>query len=121
MKKILIAAAALAWASIASAGTYHVGKYLLCYDCHSMHGSQSHGFGGGTVSVGPTAGAKDGDWQYSTTNVYEYLLKGAESESCMACHDSKAFAPDVIGGPTAAEEEPGGAPPPPGDVTAPPM
>jgi hypothetical protein len=99
MKKLMVAAALLTFGAVASAGEYHVGKYLLCYDCHSMHGSQSHSFGS-TTALG-TAGAASaklgGDWQFAQNTVYQYLLKGAESESCMACHDGKQFAPDVVG------------------------
>jgi len=99
MKKLMVAAAMLVFGGVASAGEYHVGKYLLCYDCHSMHGSQSHGFGNATAlgSPGPASAQLGGDWQFAQNTVYQYLLKGAESESCMACHDGKTFAPDVVG------------------------
>ena len=99
MKKLMVAAALLAFAGIASAGEYHVGKYLLCYDCHSMHGSQSHGFGSDTAlgTAGAASAKLGGDWQFAQSTVYEFLLKGAESESCKACHDGKTFAPDVVG------------------------
>jgi hypothetical protein len=99
MKKLMVAAAALAFGAVASAGEYHVGKYLLCYDCHSMHGSQSHGFGNAAAlgAAGPASAQLGGDWQFAQNTVFQYLLKGAESESCMACHDGKNFAPDVVG------------------------
>jgi hypothetical protein len=99
MKKLMVAAAALAFGAVASAGEYHVGKYLLCYDCHSMHGSQSHGFGNSAAlgSPGPASAQLGGDWQFAQNTVFTHLLKGAESESCMSCHDGKNFAPDVVG------------------------
>jgi hypothetical protein len=97
MKKLIIAAAALAFASVASAGEYHVGKFLLCYDCHSMHGSQAHGFAGGAVGTGAANSQLFGDWQAAQGTVYEFLLKGAHSDSCIACHDGRSFAPDVVG------------------------
>lgn len=97
MKKLIIAAAMLAFGGTASAGEYHVGKYLLCYDCHSMHASQSHGFQNGTVGVGAAGAALYGDWQFAQGTGYEFLLKGAHSEACIACHDNKNFAPDVMG------------------------
>ena len=99
MKKLMVAAALLAFAGIATAGEYHVGKYLLCYDCHSMHGSQSHGFGSDAALGTPGAGSAKlgGDWQFAQGTVYDFLLKGSESESCKACHDGKTFAPDVVG------------------------
>jgi len=72
---------------------YHVGASLLCSDCHTMHFSQQHGFDGGVVA---TTGAPDGNW-LGTVGPNNYLLKAATStELCLACHDGKTFAPDVI-------------------------
>ncbi len=99
MKKLIFAAALLAFGGAAFAGEYHVGKYLLCYDCHSMHGSQSHGYGSDTSlgAAGAASAKLGGDWQFAQGTVYDFLLKGSESESCKACHDGKTFAPDVVG------------------------
>ena len=72
---------------------YHVGATLLCSDCHSIHFSQQHGFDGSAVA---TTGAPDGNW-LGTVGPNNYLLKAASStELCLACHDGKTFAPDVI-------------------------
>ncbi len=72
---------------------YHVGATLLCSDCHSIHFSQQHGFDGGTVA---TTGAPDGNW-LGSVGPNNYLLKAPSStELCLACHDGKTFAPDVI-------------------------
>lgn len=73
---------------------YHVGNTLLCYDCHTIHFSQSHGYAGGTVAP---AGALNGDW-LPPGGPNAYLLKGATStDLCLACHDGRTFAPDVVG------------------------
>jgi hypothetical protein len=111
MKKLMVAIALLASAGVASAGTYHVGKYLLCYDCHSMHGSQSHGYGSANAlaSPGPASAQLGGDWQFAQGTVFQHLLKGAESDSCLACHDGKNFAPDVVGANANAYPRSGGA------------
>jgi hypothetical protein len=97
MTRLLAATFVAALGTVASAGEYHVGKFLLCYDCHSMHGSQQHGFAGGAVGTGAASSQLFGDWQAAQGTVYEFLLKGAHSDSCIACHDDRTFAPDVVG------------------------
>jgi len=42
------------------AGEYHLGQTLVCYDCHTMHFSQSHKWGAATPIS--SAGASGGDW-----------------------------------------------------------
>jgi hypothetical protein len=80
----------------ASTGEYHVGQSLLCYDCHSMHYSQSHSYAG-SAAVG-TTGAPNGDWLGASGGPFQSLLKaGNIDDLCLACHDGKSFAPDVFG------------------------
>ena len=76
------------------AGEYHYGQYLVCYDCHTMHFSQTHNWDG-TTSV-PTTPTSGGNW-LGTTGPINYLLKAPANQLCLACHDGKTFAPDVMG------------------------
>ncbi|HEY6100196.1 MAG TPA: cytochrome c3 family protein [Anaeromyxobacter sp.] len=76
------------------AGNWHRGESLVCSDCHTMHGSQSHSWGG-TAPVSPTP-VPGGDW-LSATAPSSKLLKAAPDQLCIACHDgSTSGAPDVI-------------------------
>lgn len=101
MKRFLFAAlVAFAWAGVAQAGVYHNGKYLYCYDCHTMHASQSHGYGTGTVT---TTGQLGGNWLPNAGQPVPALLKGEGSAVCTACHDGQSFAPDVIDGAVGAQ------------------
>ena len=101
MKRLLLAAIAFAWAGTAEAGVYHVGRYLYCYDCHTMHASQSRTYSGsGTVS---TVGELGGNWLPNAGSPQHALLKGAGSASCLGCHDNRPFAPDVVDGATATQ------------------
>ena len=87
--------ALLPWA--ASTGEYHNGATLLCYDCHTMHYSQSHGYAGGTLSPTPAPG---GNW-LGGGGPFKNLLKvagGNVNDLCLACHDGQNFAPDVLAG-----------------------
>lgn len=78
-----------------TAGEYHYGQTLVCYDCHTMHFSQSHKWSGATP-VSNTA-ALGGDW-LGSSGPNQYLLKGSNQNSlCLACHDGQTFAPDVLG------------------------
>lgn len=75
------------------AGNWHRFESLVCSDCHTMHGSQAHGFGGGAVSATPAPG---GDW-LTATSPERALLKAPADQLCLACHDgSISFAPDVV-------------------------
>jgi len=77
------------------AGEYHYGQTLVCYDCHTMHFSQSHKWADGTA-VSNKAGT-GGDW-LGTSGPNAYLLKGSNSNGlCLSCHDGQTFAPDVMG------------------------
>lgn len=89
---VFAAAIVLAAAASGSAGEYHTGGTLLCYDCHTMHFSMQHGFDGGTVS---TTVAPGGNW-LSGTGPNEFLLKAPANQLCLACHDGQTFAPDVL-------------------------
>lgn len=73
-------------------GEYHVGGTLLCFDCHTMHFSMQHGFGGGTVGTTPVPG---GDW-LGASGPNHYLLKMPANQLCKTCHDGQSFAPDVV-------------------------
>jgi hypothetical protein len=88
---LLLAIAALP----ARAGEYHWGATLNCSDCHSMHGTQSHAWDD-AASVA-TTGAPNGNWIASGAP-FPYLLKADTIDDvCIACHDGKTFAPDVVG------------------------
>ncbi len=82
----------LPWA--ASTGEYHLANTLLCFDCHTMHHSQAHGWAGGTVGTTPAPG---GDW-LGAGGPYKYLLKLDVNDLCLTCHDGQSFAPDVLEG-----------------------
>lgn len=100
MRKLLVAATAFAFATIAEAGVYHYQKYLFCYDCHTMHASQGHGYTTGAVS---TTGALYGNWLPNQDAPVHALLKGPVSDVCISCHNGQTFAPDVIDGVAAVQ------------------
>jgi hypothetical protein len=83
---VLIAVAALAvLANVAVAGDYHVGRTLICSDCHVAHASMKHGY------------ATDADTTGIGTTPYEKLLRGETvNNACLGCHDGKAGIPDVL-------------------------
>lgn len=89
---VFAAALVMAAATAGSAGEYHSGANLLCYDCHTMHYSMQHGFDGGAVSSTMALG---GNW-LSTTGPNEFLLKAPANQLCLSCHDGQTFAPDVF-------------------------
>ncbi len=82
------------------AGDYHIGTTLECYECHIMHGAQSHGYNpngtGSYTSVGASA-------------PYEYLLRDEINHLCLSCHDGQSFAPDVLEGKTGPSVRQAGA------------
>jgi hypothetical protein len=80
-------------ASLATAGDYHVGRLLICSDCHIAHGSQTHGYAtdADTTWLGP----------HSEDPPYPYLLRGETiNNACLNCHDGKPGIPDVLQAPT---------------------
>jgi hypothetical protein len=85
----------LVLALAAQAGEYHYGDTLFCADCHTMHFSMAHRFGGpDPVSV---TAAPDGDW-IPGVGPNDYLLKApSPNDLCKQCHDGTTFAPDVVG------------------------
>lgn len=79
--------------SPAVGGDYHTGADLICYECHVMHFSQTHGYNAnGTGITTPLGG----------TGPYGYLLRNNVNDLCLTCHDGQAGAPDVLEGPTGA-------------------
>jgi hypothetical protein len=97
MKRMFIAAAALAWAGMAVAGDFHYGRSLKCSQCHTMHASRSHAFNG----VGSTLSA-EGLTTVSTGFAQSNLLiQAGTNATCLACHDTTAggtaYGPDVLG------------------------
>jgi hypothetical protein len=101
-KTIALAAALLALVAMpALAGEWHSGGNNVCTDCHTMHFSMQHGFGGGAVSYGtPTS---DGNWLGSDLQGPNgFLLKMPVNLLCLTCHDGQTFAPDVLGANTNA-------------------
>ena len=90
---LLTAVMAIAGAAAATAGEYHSGASLICYDCHSIHGSMQHAYDGGTVSTTPQLGGYQ-----PGGGPNPFLLKAADPNAlCAGCHDGKSFAPDVVG------------------------
>lgn len=73
-------------------GEYHTGDSLKCYDCHTMHFSESQGaapndpFGTGTPERFPL-----------TSGPNPFLLRQPQNNICLSCHDGQASAPDVRG------------------------
>ena len=97
MKRFTLVLAALAamigFANLAIAGDYHVGRTLVCSDCHIAHGSQSHEY----TSDNPAA------WlgPHTSDPPYPKLLRGETfSNACLNCHDGEAGTPDVLQAPT---------------------
>ena len=69
------------------AGDFHQVNSLVCSDCHVMHYSESHSL------VGPVPSAV----QLATGGPFSKLLRQPASELCLACHDGRTTAPDVLG------------------------
>ncbi len=90
--RFLLPAAGLAilGGSLGTAGDYHVGPSLICSDCHVMHFSETHTYGGAS-----------GQQAFPTlvTGPNLYLLRRPQDSSqiCLACHDGRTDAPDVRG------------------------
>jgi hypothetical protein len=69
---------------------YHNREQVVCADCHTTHASQAHEHQLGAPRPGeqvPYAGPPS-----------THLLKAADPlDLCLACHDGRSFAPDVVG------------------------
>jgi hypothetical protein len=91
---LLVALAAMAGlANLALAGDYHVGRLLVCSDCHVAHGSQSHSYSSDDHTS--LVGTKGGD------PPNEKLLRGATiANTCLNCHNGQPGIPDVLQNPT---------------------
>lgn len=79
-------------ATSAYAGDFHRAGALVCSDCHVMHYSETHAY---TGEIGP-------DPLLAPGGPFPYLLKNAQSQLCLACHDGRSDAPDVRGPNTGA-------------------
>ncbi len=79
------------------AGEYHTGSTLVCKDCHSIHSSAGHGYGGTSGGYSNTASG--------------FLLKsnGDVNKLCLSCHDGDSSAPDVLESNSDVEERSAGA------------
>jgi hypothetical protein len=91
MKKLSLALAAVACAGLAQAGEYHRLGQLRCSDCHTMHASRQHNF-----NAASTDPAFPGGTATITPNPF-LLVAATPDATCLACHDGKSFAPDVLG------------------------
>ncbi len=66
---------------------YHYQETLNCSDCHTMHYSQQHEYGGApgegvpSLAGGPTP---------------KLLRRGTPLDLCLACHDGRGGVPDVV-------------------------
>ncbi len=98
---LLAAACVVALPVVAFAGDYHVGSTLPCYDCHTMHYSESHAYSTDVAGFGTLALEAGGP--------FENLLRREPNDLCLACHNNNAWAPDVFGNGTGPAVRLGGA------------
>jgi len=82
-----VLAIAVGLLATAQAGDFHLAGSLVCSDCHVMHYSQTHSYDGGLAA----------DPLLAPGGPFPKLLKNAQSQLCLACHDGKSNAPDVRG------------------------
>ncbi len=85
---LVATAASLALLQGALAGDFHQYGSLVCSDCHVMHYSESHSVTGGAPSTTVPLGSG---------GPFPKLLRQDESQLCLACHDGRTDAPDVLG------------------------
>jgi hypothetical protein len=69
------------------AGDFHQSGSLACSDCHVMHYSEAHSLTGFAPPDVPLAGG----------GPFPRLLRQPASQLCLACHDGRTDAPDVLG------------------------
>jgi hypothetical protein len=89
LRRLLLGLAAILLLAVPAlmAGDYHTGASLECYECHVMHGEQSHGYNANGMGTYTDIGA---------SAPYEYLLRNEVNDLCLACHDGQSTAPDVL-------------------------
>jgi len=68
-------------------GDFHQVNSLVCSDCHVMHYSETHSL----VGLAPPA------VQLAPGGPFPGLLRQPAFELCLACHDGRNTAPDVLG------------------------
>ncbi len=66
---------------------YHNGATLICSDCHTMHYSQQHDFGGASGEGIPSLGGGP---------TGKLLRRATSTQLCLACHDGRSGIPDVM-------------------------
>ena len=81
------------WLTSTSDGVTAEMKTLICYDCHSMHASDTLG----STLTDPYADGRSFYASATEGDPKEFLLKGTISGVCLACHDgTNAAVPDVM-------------------------
>ncbi len=70
-----------------SAGDFHSAGSLVCSDCHVMHYSETH----------LLSGAPGPDPALASGGPFPYLLKSAQAQLCLSCHEGRTDIPDVLG------------------------
>lgn len=70
-----------------SAGDFHASGSLVCSECHVIHYSESH----------LISGALPPDPLLAPGGPFPSLLKNTVNGLCLACHDGRTDAPDVLG------------------------
>jgi Zn-finger protein len=91
---VVVAAALMLVAASAMAGMYHIGDDLKCYECHTMHYSQAHTYGGAAGSGDPSSSPPQATLANGPT---AKLLRDTPTNLCLSCHDGESIAPDVLG------------------------
>lgn len=80
------------------AGDFHLYGSLVCSDCHVIHYSEAHSLAGPVPPAVPLG----------TGGPFPRLLRQRASELCLACHDGRTDAPDILGPNTGAYVRAGG-------------
>jgi hypothetical protein len=68
-------------------GDFHSSSSLACSDCHVIHYSESHSMAGAAPPAVPLGSG----------GPFPRLLRQSASQLCLACHDARTDAPDVLG------------------------
>ena len=72
---------------------YHTGDTLVCYNCHTMHFSQTQG----KSPDDPYGTGSNIQYPLVPPGPHPYLLNAPQNSICLSCHDGNASAPDVSG------------------------